>query len=60
MEFVMKTLVATLALAAALAGCSTFGTHDPIVARDGFQEHPGTAYQMEAPGNPPLQVGPAD
>ena len=55
----MKTLVATLTLAAALAGCSTFGTHDPIVARDtGFQEHPGMAYQMEAPGHPPLQVGP--
>ena len=38
----MKTLVATLTLAAALAGCSTFGTHHPIVARDnGFQPHPG-------------------
>ena len=57
----MKTLFATLALAATLAGCSTFGTHDPIVARDtGFQEHAGMAHQMEAPGHPPLQAGPTD
>jgi hypothetical protein len=57
----MKTLVTTLALAAALAGCSSFRTHDPIVARDtGFQEHPGMAYQQEAPGMPPLQAGPSD
>jgi hypothetical protein len=57
----MKTLVATLTLAAALAGCSSFGTRDPIVARDtGFQPHPGQEYQMDAPGQPPLQAGPTD
>ena len=58
----MKTAVATLVLAAALAGCAGFGnTQDPPVARDaGFMEHPGTAYDHDLPGAPPLQAGPAD
>jgi hypothetical protein len=58
----MKTLVATLTLAAALAGCAGFGnTQDPPVARDaGFMQHPGTSFDSSAPGDPPLQAGPAD
>lgn len=58
----MKTLVATLTLAAALAGCAGFGnTQDPPVARDaGLMEHPGTSFDNTAPGDPPLQAGPAD
>ena len=58
----MKTVVTTLVLAAALAGCAGFGnTQDPPVARDtGFMEHPGTAYEPSLPGEPPMQAGPAD
>jgi hypothetical protein len=58
----MKTIVATLTLAAALAGCASFGnTDDPPVARDaGFMEHPGTSFDQSAPGVPPMQAGPHD
>jgi hypothetical protein len=61
-SFLMKTIVATLTLAAALAGCASFGnTDDPPVARDaGFMEHPGTGFDQSAPGDPPMQAGPAD
>lgn len=58
----MKTLITTLVLAAALAGCAGTGSYqDPSVARDaGFMEHPGTAYAPDLPGSPPLQAGPVD
>jgi hypothetical protein len=62
LEFVMKTILATLTLAAALAGCAGFGnTDDPPVARDaGFMEHPGTTFDHNMPGDPPMQAGPHD
>ena len=58
----MKSLVATLVLAGALAGCASFGnTDNPPVAKDAsFMDHPGTTFENTAPGHPPLLGGPSD